>query len=92
MKSLRSPMSSRSEISEYSKELSEEAIGNGLIGEDILETINSSEEEWSAASRSWATPMRASVEDFDEWFDQDTDFSSSKAVYEEGTAQEHRPS
>lgn len=81
------------EIAEYSVGLSEEAIGNGLIGEDILETINASEEEWSTRFEELGYTDEGTVEDFDEWFDPDTDFSGyAKAVYEEGTAQEHRPS
>ena len=81
------------EIGEYSAELTEEAIGNGLIDEDILEQIAASEEEWSARFEELGYTDEGTVEEFDEWFDEDTDFTDyAKAVYEEGTAQEHRPS
>src|SRR5690625_3685921 len=80
-------------IAAYSAELTEEAVSNGLIAEDILSTIEASEEEWTARFEELGYTDEGTTADFDEWYDPDTDFTGyAKAVYEEGTAQEHRPS
>lgn len=81
------------EISDYSEELTAAALENGLIDENILDNIAASEEEWTKRFEELGYVDDGTVSDFDEWFDEDTDFSGyAKAVYEEGTAQEHRPS
>lgn len=81
------------EISAYSEELSAAAIENGLIDEDIVDTIVAAEEEWTQRFEELGYTDEGTVEDFDEWYDEDTDFTGyATSVYEDGTAQEHRPS
>ena len=81
------------QVADYSEELTAAALENGLIDEDILATITASEEEWTTRFEELGYTDEGTVADFDEWYDTETDFSGyAKSVYEDGTAQQHRPS
>ena len=81
------------EIAAYSEELTAGALENGQIDENILETIATAEEEWTSRFEELGYTDEGTVEDFDEWYDTETDFTGyATSVYEDGTAQEHRPS
>jgi hypothetical protein len=81
------------EVANYSEELTAAALENGLIDEDILATITAAEEEWTTRFEELGYTDEGTVADFDEWYDTETDFSGyAKSVYEDGTAQQHRPS
>jgi TRAP-type C4-dicarboxylate transport system substrate-binding protein len=81
------------EISDYSAELTEEAIGNGLVSESLAEDVQAARDEWEKTFAELGYEDQGGVEDFDEWFDPETDFMPyAKASYENGKAMEHRPS
>ncbi|WP_029088148.1 C4-dicarboxylate ABC transporter substrate-binding protein [Brevibacterium album] len=81
------------EISTYSAELTEEAIGNGLVSETLTEDVQDKRAEWEERFAELGYEDQGTVEDLDEWFDPETDFLPyAQASYENGRAMEHRPS
>ncbi|WP_029088147.1 TRAP transporter substrate-binding protein DctP [Brevibacterium album] len=80
------------QIASYSEELTNEAIGNGHISEDILAEITAKQSEWDERFTELGYEDQGTVADFDEWFDPETDFLPyAEASYENGNAMEHRP-
>jgi TRAP-type C4-dicarboxylate transport system substrate-binding protein len=81
------------QISTISSQLTEEAIGNGNIDEDILTTIADAQERWAKEFEELGYADEGEVSDFDEWYDPETDYLPyAKASYENGQGMEHRPS
>lgn len=80
------------QIGSYAEELTEQAVQNGQIDEDIVSIIQEYEERWTAKLEELGYTDEGSTEDFDEWYDQDTDFMDyAIATYEDSEAMNFRP-
>lgn len=80
------------QIGSYAEELTEQAVENGHIDEDIVSIISESEEEWTAELEELGYTDEGTTEDFDEWYDEDTDYMDyAIATYENSEAMNHRP-
>ncbi|WP_029088483.1 hypothetical protein [Brevibacterium album] len=79
-------------VGEISHELTAEAIEGGNLPEDTAEVIRASAEAWTAQLEELGYADGGKTEDFDEWYDAETDFAPfAQAVYESSAAMEHRP-
>ena len=80
-------------LRETSEELTADAVSNGSIDEDIAATIADSVERWTEELEESGLGDQGDAETFDEWYDEDADFSEFAArVYESSAAMDHRPS
>ena len=80
------------QIGSYAEELTAEAVANGHIDEDIVTIISDLEEQWTADLEGLGYTDEGSTEDFDEWYETDTDYMDyAIATYEDSEAMNHRP-
>ena len=81
------------EIMAYSETLTEDAIGNGQIGEDISTVIQEAEEKWTQEFEALGYTDEGETKDFNDWYDTETDYMDyARTSYEKGADMEHRPS
>lgn len=80
------------QIASYAEELTEEAVQNGHIDEDIASLIADYEEQWTAELEELGYTDDGTTADFDEWYDEDTDYMDyAIATYENSAAMDFRP-
>lgn len=80
------------EIGSFSEELTQQAVENGHIDEDIVSIIAEQEEQWTADLEELGYTDEGDTADFDEWYDRDTDYMDyAKATYENSEAMNYRP-
>nr|WP_272902388.1 C4-dicarboxylate ABC transporter substrate-binding protein [Brevibacterium daeguense] len=81
------------EISTYSKELTQEAVSNGQIDENIESIISEAGEKWAKEFEELGYTDEGETSEFDEWYDTNTDYMDyARSSYENGEALSHRPS
>ncbi|WP_295690506.1 C4-dicarboxylate ABC transporter substrate-binding protein [uncultured Brevibacterium sp.] len=81
------------EISNYSTQLTDEAIGNGQIDENIETIIQDAGEKWAKEFEDLGYTDEGETADFNDWYDESKDFMDyATASYENGNAMKHRPS
>ncbi|MDN3480653.1 TRAP transporter substrate-binding protein DctP [Arthrobacter sp. APC 3897] len=79
-------------LEDQSKVLTEEAVANGLLDENTLNTISESQSHWEETFEALGYVDEGSLEELDKWYDKNTDFKPYvDAAIEQGTALEHRP-
>jgi len=80
------------QIGSYAEELTEEAVQNGHIDEDIVSLISEYEEQWTAELEELGYTDGGTTADFDEWYDTETDYMDyAIATYENSAAMDFRP-
>jgi TRAP-type C4-dicarboxylate transport system substrate-binding protein len=80
------------QIGSYAEELTEEAVQNGHIDEDIVSMIAEYEEQWTAEIEELGYTDEGTTADFDEWYDEETDYMDyAIATYENSEAMNFRP-
>lgn len=80
------------QIGSYAENLTEEAVQNGHIDEDIASIIAEYEEQWTAELEELGYTDGGTTADFDEWYDTDTDYMDyAIATYENSAAMDFRP-
>ena len=78
-------------IEEFNETLNEEIIDSGVVGEDTVTRLKESAEKWTQQAEELGYTDDGAVEDFDEWYDTETDFRPlAQEVFEEAFL-EHRP-
>lgn len=85
------PTSLQQEIEQLNKANKKEVAQSGIIGEDIAERVDASAEKWAKKAEELGFSDSGKTANFDEWYDEDTDFTPlAEAVYEDVLV-EHRP-
>jgi len=80
------------QIGSYAETLTEEAVQNGNIDEDIRAIIAEYEEQWTAELEELGYTDGGTTADFDEWYDTETDYMDyAIATYENSAAMDFRP-
>ena len=80
------------QIGSYAEELTEEAVQNGNIDEDIVSIIAEYEEQWTAELEELGYTDGGTTADFDDWYDTETDYMDyAIATYENSAAMDFRP-
>jgi TRAP-type C4-dicarboxylate transport system substrate-binding protein len=80
-------------VGEVSQELTAAAVENGMLPDDIADQVTESVSAWSDRLEELGYADAGETEEFDEWYDSDTDFAPfAQELYETGAAMEHRPS
>ena len=86
------PTSLQREIEDLNKANKKDVAKSGIIGEDIAERVEKSAEKWAAKAKELGYTDSGSTADFDEWYDEETDYTPfAEAVYQD-VLKEHRPS
>ncbi|WP_453974688.1 TRAP transporter substrate-binding protein DctP [Brevibacterium pityocampae] len=81
------------EIMAYSEQLTDDAISNGQIDEDISTVIKEAEEKWAKEFEELGYTDEGETKDFNDWYDTETDYMDyATTSYENGADMEHRPS
>lgn len=80
------------QILSSSQDLIEAAISNGDINENIQSHVQVASQEWFEEIAELGYVDEGPAEEFDAWYDPNTDYDSyAKFVYENGQTMEHRP-
>ncbi|GAA4283780.1 hypothetical protein GCM10022261_13110 [Brevibacterium daeguense] len=70
----------------------QEIAESGIIGEDILDRLDASREKWTTKIEELGYSEDGGLEDFDEWYDPETDYRPVAQELLKETMLEHRPS
>ena len=85
------PADLQTEIGEFNDAKKEEIQSSGILGDDITSRVEESEKMWTEKAEELGFTDEGSTEDFDEWYDTETDYREmGQAVYDDAFA-EHRP-
>lgn len=80
------------EIAQFSEDKRAELADSGVAGEDLQARVEESADKWAGRIEELGYSNDGSTEDFDEWFDEDTDFRPvGQAIFDE-VILPHRPS
>jgi TRAP-type C4-dicarboxylate transport system substrate-binding protein len=86
------PKPVQTQIEEMSNANKEEIAKNGILGDDIADRVDASAEKWTAKAKELGYTDGGTTVDFDEWYDEDTDYTPfAEAIYQD-VLKEHRPS
>lgn len=79
------------EIRSFAEETRGEVAESGIIGEDIQERLDASRETWQAKIEELGYEETGEFADFDQWYDESTDYRPIAQALLEETMLEHRP-
>ena len=79
------------EIWSFAEETRGEVAESGIIGEDIQERLDASRETWQAKIEELGYEETGEFADFDQWYDESTDYRPIAQALLEETMLEHRP-
>lgn len=72
--------------------LTADAVADGGLDPETVDALTSGIETWTTRLEELGYADAGAPEEFDEWYDPETDFREyARAVYESGAAMEHRP-
>ena len=80
------------QVRSFAQERRGEVAESGIIGDDIQERLDASRETWSAAIEELGYEESGDFADFDEWYDDSTDYHPIAQALLEETMLQHRPS
>jgi len=79
-------------IEDFNTNLNEEIVESGVVGEDTITRLQESAEKWTQRAEELGFTDEGTAEDFDEWYDTETDFKPLAQEVFEDAFLEHRPS
>src|SRR5699024_7682680 len=79
-------------IEDFNTTLNEEIVESGVVGEDTITRLQESAEKWTQRAEELGFTDEGTAEDFDEWYDTETDFRPLAQEVFEDAFLEHRPS
>lgn len=82
----------QAEIEDFANIQRQEIVDSGILGEDILDRLQSTREKWVDRIEELGYEEQGSLADFDEWYDPETDYYPLADEFLEETMLEHRPS
>ncbi|SMY12425.1 C4-dicarboxylate ABC transporter substrate-binding protein [Brevibacterium jeotgali] len=80
------------EVRSFAELTRDEVAESGIIGDDIVERLDASREHWTSTVDEMGYEETGGFAEFDEWYDQDTDYTPLATALLEETMLEHRPS
>lgn len=80
------------QIRSFAEITRDEVAESGIIGDDIVERLEASREHWTATVEELGYEETGEFAEFDEWYDQDTDYTPLAVALFEESMLEHRPS
>ena len=86
------PKEFQQDIAQFSEDKRAELADSGVAGDELQARVEESAEKWAARIEEMGYSDEGTTEDFDEWFDEDTDFRPvGQAIFDE-VILPHRPS
>ncbi|GAA4283051.1 hypothetical protein GCM10022261_05820 [Brevibacterium daeguense] len=79
-------------IEDFNSAKKEEIVESGVVGEDTITRIEDSAEKWAQQAEELGYEDQGSTEDFDEWYDEETDFTKMSTALFDEVFTAHRPS
>lgn len=80
------------EVRSFAELTRDEVAESGIIGDDIVDRLDASREHWTSTVEEMGYEEAGEFAEFDEWYDQDTDYTPLATALLEETMLEHRPS
>lgn len=78
-------------IEEFNETTKQEIVDSGVLGEETLTRLEESAEKWTQRADELGFTDEGTTEDFDEWYDTETDFRPLAQEVFEDAFLEHRP-